>query len=141
MKAGPEMDALIAEKVTKAKPRLSYVCSRDNGASIFITFPMPAQAQEWIDKNKQIKGLKVVEVKDYPMYSKLIEPAWEVVEKLSVRYRVFRIHRSLDGKHSALIGNGDYGADTDMNWDIWVTGDTAPLAICLAALKAVGVKV
>lgn len=74
---------------------------------------------------------------DYPPYSTDIAAAWEVVEKM--------------GGEVGSPGDGPYqrkdkwaafipcpGKD---NGGKWGYGDTAPHAICLAALKAVGVEV
>ncbi len=62
-------------------------------------------------------------------YSTDIAAAWEVVEKMSVPLEIIR-HR--DGKQWGVL-------DARFRNTTWA--DTAPLAICLAALKAKGVEV
>lgn len=62
-------------------------------------------------------------------YSTNIDAAWEVVEKLKENHTV-NIHGYSDGWEVGLIGPGSAAVDGQ--------AETAPHAICLAALKAVG---
>jgi len=70
---------------------------------------------------------------DAPNYSTSIDAAWEVVEKLRPEFDVvlecvtseFNCHINKPGR----VGTPDHNH---------VRADTAPMAICLAALKAVG---
>lgn len=66
---------------------------------------------------------------EVPAFSTDISAAWEVVEEVN-RKNVygFRLHNP---------GNGVWEA----SWNVLAEGMSAPLAICLAALKAVGVEV
>jgi len=78
---------------------------------------------------------------DLPHYSTSIEAAWEVVEKLEKQGFFF------------VIGKGHMGSFVASKDKVWASfgrwgeeikhyeADTAPHAISLAALKAVGVKV
>ncbi len=67
-----------------------------------------------------------------PPYSRNIEFAWKVVEKLRENFWV-----QVESGKTNLCSIGEYGVVGSV-----VHGsDTAPLAICLAALKAVGVEV
>lgn len=63
-------------------------------------------------------------------YSTDIAAAWEVVEKMRERRADFYIRFVSTWTVEFDSVAGDYNGYTD--------GDTAPLAICLAALKAVG---
>ena len=88
---------------------------------------------------EKVMGAKVVFVENVPYYSTDIAAAWEVVNHLlchgwDEKY-FFRLHYdNVDlwdasfYKESSSDGGGP---------DVWGTADTAPLAICLAALKAV----
>lgn len=111
MKPGRELDALIAEKVM-GRPTERYA-----GAVVFSVDP------------NSIQGVYPL---DYivPHYSTDIAAAWEVVEK--VYDWNFRLER-FEG-----LSKDYYGAQFFLNGE-WHYGeaDTAPLAICLAALKAV----
>lgn len=68
-----------------------------------------------------------------PFYSTCIKAAWEVVEKMPEFY--IRLHRLLDGYRCEWywINRDLHGFRRD--------ADTAPMAICLAALKAKGMEV
>lgn len=113
MNPGRELDALIAEKV------LGHELGRfGHGDAIeIITY-----------------GPHFIPI---PRYSTSIEAAWEVVEKLDL----FGC-KDLPGYGPIwyVLGKNTAGwviADTrDMGWS--VEGDTAPHAICVAALKAIG---
>jgi hypothetical protein len=125
MTAGRELDAIIAEKVMGGK----HVKE-----SVPYTMIDPYTSEEmelfdhrdyWEFPQPDWKGLPL------PRFSTSIADAWLVVEKLVGRGRVF-------------IVKGD-GLRTGNNpkWTVLCDGvervdaDTAPLAICLAALKAV----
>jgi len=120
--AGPELDALVAERVMGLDP---CKCDRKSPAS-------------W--------GYKTCSTCDRPRaqsYSTDIAAAWQVVEKLSERFML-----SLDELHpKAKDGSERHGRwtarfmDTDPSrGGSWLSGEcsTAPLAICRAALRAVG---
>ena len=60
-------------------------------------------------------------------YSTDIAAAWEIVEKIElINSQTFAIERHKDGKYEVTIGSK------------FVYATSAPMAICLAALKAVG---
>lgn len=103
MKAGRELDALVAEEVMGLDP-------------------------EW---HKQVPVGRVT-----PCYSTDIAAAWEVVEKLcrEERYPTVQFAVNVDGKQAwwcSLVNPAD----------VEVHAPAAPLAVCLAALKAVGVDI
>ena len=81
-------------------------------------------------------------------YSSQIRPAWQVVEKLAERGMYFQISTEppgFDVTFEAIIRDGNTGTwDRNGSYDGYVAeaqAKTAPLAICLAALKACGVEV
>jgi Phage ABA sandwich domain len=103
VKPGPELDALVYEKVFGNRP-----FKRDPLVPRFL-----------------------------PHYSTSIADAWKVMEKLGDGcVNEFRTHRSCVGRCGwhAHFGNLDLP-----NVDAW--SDTAPHAICLAALRAVGIEI
>lgn len=113
MKTGRELDALVAEKVMGESS--GYTHSRDNDFVVTCS-----------------------------RYSTDISAAWLVVEKL----------RDI-GWSVAVCGDNGWGCTfykvhtngSEYIWATWkeshgpINADTAPLAICLAALEAVGVDI
>lgn len=67
--------------------------------------------------------------KGYPRYSVDISSAWEVVEKMGPSYELKSIHHSSGTVHRATFWRGMMGFS--------VEAETAPLAICRAALLAI----
>ena len=105
MKAGRELDALIAEKV------MGLAGVRDGKSWLY--------GDNWTYHKKGVLCL-------VPHYSTQIADAWLVVEKF------FKFSLGSDG----LIYLCKFADAPNKNWSLG-TGDTAPLAICLAALKEV----
>ena len=118
LKAGRELDALVAEKVM---------------GRVWAVAPMTAPIKVLIEPQfktgdwQELKGGEIASFGNLPLYSTDIAAAWEVVEKL----RGDRI----------TVGVTAY--DRDVECEIHIGGlhtvraETAPLAICRAALKAV----
>lgn len=104
MKAGPELDALIATKVM--------------GAS----FQEIKDADYFVNESGGI-GF------DLPSYSTDIASAWLVVEKL--RLSVLKCN------HGWRAGDLSYGGHESSEFIFDAIAETAPHAICLAALKSV----
>ena len=127
--AGRELDALVAEKVIQSG--FSWDLSK---------FPLNDAYAHRLCKHDSLKPFCLV----VPFYSTDIGAAWQVVGKLRkdgygiifndtrVQYRC-RFWRH-DGKDAWNIFT--WVGEPDTEYTIWA--DTAPLAICLAALKAVG---
>lgn len=125
MKAGRELDAVVAEKVMGWK---RVVVPKDyDGLNAGVTLLSPtATAIEWAPKGAyQLWHF-------CPLYSTDIAAAWRVVEKL--------IEPTIERHGSRWSVTCLREAPQDTRW-IEVDADTAPLAICLAALKAVDVEV
>lgn len=115
LKPGRDLDALIAEKV------MGWTPNYPGG------WPHPPKnipnRKKYIDSHD---GTTVI-----PAYSTSIEAAWEVVDKLGGN--MFQLHYDTR-----------YGTEGVKGWSVILDGsvmcqfvDTAPHAICLAALKAV----
>jgi hypothetical protein len=112
MRAGRELDALVAEKVMGWK---------------WIG------PDEFNDNRHLTLGGQKVQAR-IPDYSTDIAAAWDVVEKMRPTFNLVLECVSLEYNcHVARPGH----LDEKVN----VRADTAPLAICLAALKACGVEV
>jgi hypothetical protein len=109
MKAGRELDALVAEKVIGWTNLI--------GSSYDVNFGGRPPGGKW----------DIV-----PHYSTSIADAWLVVEKLKTL--------TADGDIHIECLHGEWSVSTchEEAWKGWSRADTAPLAICLAALEAVG---
>jgi hypothetical protein len=121
MKASRELDALVAEKVMGLKQvHRAY----DLGE--------PVTGELYFDNNQDWGTV--------PFYSTDIAAAWSVIDHL-----IALASAAMDQPYFELRTCGSYYTAV---WDTeerdWPTvtedADTAPLAICLAALKAVGVE-
>lgn len=125
MKADRELDALIAERV------FGWRRSDETGELCWHTPDMIFEC-----------GIPNLVNKLLPHYSTSIEAAWEVVEKL--RQHCFRITVYSQPQQGLAVqvvngGEGPYlSAEVYGNID---KCDTVPHAICLAALKALGVEI
>lgn len=143
MKPGRELDTIIAEKVMGWK---RFECKMFGETKSFEEFPeitehivlMPpdfkiTSAQPPIGASLQEAcAWEPPEMPTIPHYSTSIEAAWEVVEKCLE-----------EGWEFDLFMNGiqyDVGLYRDREKPSGI-GDTAPHAICLAALKASGIKI
>lgn len=112
--AGRELDALIAEKVMGGVSRHpEWYWLRSGTAPEVPDLPTP-------------KGRPAIFCG--PGFSTDIAAAWNVVERLKARYRFELVHRGGDRPWVAVFGT----------WR--ATADTAPLAICRAALATVRIE-
>ncbi len=117
MKPGRELDALVAEKVMGFKP-----CSDPIGKCDAAHMSPPLC---W--DGSELKP-----------YSTNISAAWEVVEKVSLLGWERALGKTRDGEWCTLYHDL---LDSDHRCDFSTRGESAPHAICLAALNAVGVEV
>lgn len=116
MKPGRELDALIAEKVMGFGPELY----QPRGVGY--------RPDTWVYAINDYKQDGVpVYVVDCPSYSTDIGDAWRVVERLSLPFEMWS-----DDERDA------YRVRFDLDRGKWLSAHSAPHAICLAALKAVG---
>lgn len=114
--AGRELDALVAEKVM-------------GWTHIPVGSHPNLRSEAWTNDN----GASAVFT--LPFYSQDIAAAWEVVEQLKTLGWTCFLDND-DGQHDcefARMGDQPFNA-------IQERGETAPLAICRAALNAVGYK-
>lgn len=124
MKPGRELDTEVALKVMG----LQFVIKVYEPGSLdmrpgSVNYKFRHESQGWRTPDGEL-------LDELPYYSTDIAAAWEVVEKL-------------DLLSTLLLQKNSSGV-----WGVWNEdtgqvhfGDTAPHAICLAALKAVGVEV
>ncbi len=141
--AGREMDALIAEKIFNLKPATFVEIGSISGMVIYFKCE---------EGNGNTRGYYPGNYRDNPRvpldhYSTNIKAAWEVVEQMVARmgYQnpdfewsgpLFKPeHRYLN---QSRLGETCWYVLLEMNgFREWIMADTAPLAICRAALKAV----
>lgn len=119
LEAGPELDALVAEKVMGWK--------WERNATGTVSHLMPPH---YVPKLGD-------ELFPHPKFSTDIAAAWEVVEKLSQHFHL-KLNSPFVTGQPWFAGFTESGV-TGWNGvpDFTAKGDTAPLAICRAALKAV----
>lgn len=125
MPAGREIDALIEENIFK-----SVSC---NNWAIQRYYP-----EEWIRINSSCEHERCHPLGFVPRYSTDISAAWEVVEKFVEQDCKCHIYRygnwnKKDGKRCWQVFLGD----NKYNLFPYAEADTAPLAICRAALLAI----
>lgn len=120
LEAGPEIDALVAEKVMGWKP------DDDDGHA------WEDADGDWKAHRKDGPWMDTGEVIWSP--STDIAAAWEVVEKFS-KFRIDNHGHYDDPKLRYMCEVYDEARDLHSGR---VFGETAPLAICRAALRAVG---
>ena len=118
LQAGRELDALIAEKV------MGWTSVAMAG--LFTQFP--AIALCGLPPGAQLNAdLQVV-----PRYSTQIAAAWQVVEKFKMTITPNNCHPHIKAKWCVDV-------ELKGSHELWLAGaETAPLAICRAALRAVG---
>jgi hypothetical protein len=68
-----------------------------------------------------------------PRYSTKVAAAWEVVEKMTSTHYTFALSVFWKNRHPAEAMFG-----SEWGWDVTLSAETVPLAICRAALAAVG---
>jgi len=135
LKAGPELDALVGEKVMGWDPkpyRFLMKLRREN--------EKPNQSldtQNLIRLSAEVETMREFKMEHsldlYPKYySGTMNCAWLVVEKMEEE-KLF-INLNSESNRFDVIFSTIYIS----NKRFWAKADTAPLAICRAALKAVG---
>jgi hypothetical protein len=167
--AGHELDALVAEKVMglNLTPPRSYalavvganetsVTGKDwkmrNGRTVYMpsgdTLPQPEGMEEKYNARyfayAAEHGVDDLEAKvaacRFPTkpYSTDIAAAWEVVEKLGQDF-YWEIWRHPEGNYSARVDRRTGDGGMGVRW-FYQRGESAPYAICRAALAAMGVE-
>lgn len=113
-----ELDALVAEKVMGIWPWLLH----DEYEPKAMTCPET--------------GIQTSPVRAFDRYSTDISAAWQVVERMQVDGSWYSISGPADGfprYHAEILNGWKSLAEAE--------AETAPRAICLAALRALGVEV
>lgn len=146
--AGRELDALIAEKVMGVEPMLSWqVMSLDERSSVLSG--TKDECERWLESHAKLfpisayAGYHVGAWKHHPRYSIDISAAWQVVERVrkiipkqtqTQAYSFQLCQLGIPGSWSCsfVVNDGDWSTQARVEGVA-----TAPLAICLAALKAV----
>jgi len=116
--AGRELDALVAERVMGWS-------NISRGADGDDAYGWNASLSGHVPPHGRIQ---------IPKYSTNIAAAWEVVEKRLSTDGHFAFWPSVAGFSVAYHGIRTW--DSEPVWEVWA--ETAPLAICRAALRAVG---
>jgi hypothetical protein len=140
MPAGPELDRLVAEKVMGWKLPLEYGILYTDGSESWGNSPQYTFEKFHAYHSKGI-AKELLQRPDLAGWSPStqIAHAWEVVQKIS---RLKWSGMTIDVVVSQYAGAAHCSIEADMP-DVKSIGiadasaDTAPLAICLAALKAV----
>lgn len=131
MKSDRPLDAMIAEHVMHTE---KYWAIRWGGSG-YGDFPTYDEAVIHELKIFGDRRAIIIPYWDEPCYSTDISAAWQVVEKLGM---VTIENATPHGPWS--VGFTAHDCEGEPHW-VHVEADTAPLAICLAALKACGVEV
>lgn len=127
-----ELDALVGKLLTGEKPRVQWLNMQTDfrfdtveEAVESVSDPFFKQLLEQNDPSTTV----LMEVREYQPYSSDLTTAWDLVERHALNLGPLRVRR--DGEHwDSAFGDHDY-----------VRAFTAPVAICLAALRARGVDV
>ena len=132
MPAGREMDVLIAEKV------MGYTLSE-------LSLPAYPKYKLFDIESGEFSGY----VKEVPHYSTNLAAAWEVVKRMPIPFKLEKCWEKAyqigpEGWSACWCTDADCeGCNENSRCtngdDAWA--ETAPLAICRAALKAMGVKI
>lgn len=155
MKPGPDMNVLVAEKVMGWKTPIlgtAYIGKVDHYYAMVHGMQKDAYYEDVLDSPNVGPG-KTHIPKRVPPYSTDIAAAWDLVEKLGLL--VVPLHEAwLDIPEDEFrepvqigwaAGRGSWHGPTEIYMETptrnWMKSETAPHAICLAALKAVGVEV
>lgn len=127
-----ELDALVGKHVTQETPQTFWeeqqVCLRFDSLEEALEAMRDPFFQEFIPKDARPQSA-LTEVQEFRPYSSDLSVAWEVVEQLSNEVNEFHVRR-VDGHWIAAFGDSP-AADSR----------SAPVAICLAGLRAKGIEV
>jgi len=132
MPAGREMDALVAEKVMgEPIPTEPPKCTGSISGiqHYFEYYPQKAWVPDGTSGGWRWKARA---------FSTDISAAWEVVEKLAYEPTVQGVYEKLSVVVTVRLYSNEE-AWAKIEGRSWTKAETAPLAICRAALKAVGV--
>jgi hypothetical protein len=127
-----ELDALVGKYLTKETPQIFWeeqqVCLRFDSIEEALEAMHDPYFQQFIPKDAR-QNSSLTEVQEFRAYSSDLNCAWEVVEQLSTDADAFHVRRE---KGHWVAAFGDYPESLSRS---------APVAICLAALRARGIDV
>ncbi len=125
-----ELDALVGTRLTQETPITQWEDSRTHFRFASIEEAIEALHDPYFQQFGPGSAAVFVEVKEYRRYSENLDAAWDVVESLSQQQTKPLVVLRRPGRWSAAFGDGPS-----------VEAQTAPLAICVAALLAQGIVV
>ena len=159
-----ELDALVAEKVMGEKPEIVWIARDDddepdatagaylstNGWQLFPNYTK-RDIEQWLLEHPIVCGKKtrLGKWEHHKPYSTDIAAAWEVLEKMRERGLRPGVNLLDSGWHGYFVDPSVVEDVVDVDGRsiayhataIHGYADTAPRAICLAALRSVGVEV
>lgn len=147
------IDVLVAEKVMGWK---WHRCHEKNPEGETVYWFTDHEPPEWWERPTEVespppehRGSVLRVFIGPPPYSTDIAAAWQVVEKM--REIACQVDVTSHGEHEVVLAHGVVCYIHGFNEDFWREGmldadysavaDTAPMAICLAALRAINVEV
>ena len=127
-----ELDALVGKYLTGETPRVHWVDSHTQFQFESVEEALEAANDPYFQQFIQSEGpatTVLMEVKEFNRYSSELTSAWELVAHLSHGREPLQVRREGD-RWEGAFGDREY-----------VSAPTAPVAICLAALRSRGVEV
>lgn len=127
MQAGSELDVLILEKVFGFPSKKVFKAYEESSSFSYIPSGKPRRTHS-------------IDARPVPWFSRSIDAAWMIVEALEKRglWCQMRTPFDDDGYWAGFTPHNTTGWNGKP--DHWTQAETMPLAICLAALKTVGVS-
>jgi len=127
-----ELDALVGKYLTKETPQVFWeeqqVCLRFDSIEEALEAMHDPYFQQFIPKDARPHS-SLTEVQEFRAYSSDLNCAWEVVEQISTEADAFRVRRE---RGEWIAAFGDHPESIS---------NSAPVAICLAALASRGIAV
>jgi len=127
-----ELDALVGKYLTKETPQIFWeeqqVCLRFDSIEEALEAMHDPYFQQFIPKDA-LPHSSLTEVHEFRAYSSDLNSAWEVVEHLTGNAGLFQVNRE-NGQWVASFGDSPKAVSR-----------SAPIAICLAGLRARGIDV
>ena len=124
-----DLDALVGTRLTQETPITQWEDSRTHFRFPSVEEAIEALQDPYFQQFGPSSAAVFVEVKEFRRYSENLDAAWDVVESLSQHTKPLVVIRRA-GKWAVSFGDGPS-----------VEAETAPLAICVAALLAKGIAV
>jgi hypothetical protein len=125
-----DLDAVVGTRLTLETPVTHWEDSRTNFRFASIEEAIDALHDPYFQQFGPGSSAVFVEVKEFRRYSEDLDAAWDVVESLTQQQTKPLVVLRRAGKWAAAFGDGPS-----------VEAQTAPLAICVAALLAHGIVV